>query len=75
MSVQRILAVSLDDEQDVVLVRQRARQVSHLLGFSQQDQVRIATAVSEVGAAPARPGSGGAPRFSSAQRTGASRSR
>jgi signal transduction histidine kinase len=48
MSVQRILAVGLDDEQDVVLVRQRARQVSHLLGFSQQDQVRIATAVSEV---------------------------
>jgi signal transduction histidine kinase len=48
MNVQRILAVGLDDEQDVVLVRQRARQVSHLLGFSQQDQVRIATAVSEV---------------------------
>jgi signal transduction histidine kinase len=48
MSVQRILAVGLDDEQDVVLVRQRARQVSHLLGFSHQDQVRIATAVSEV---------------------------
>lgn len=48
MSVQRILAVGLGDEQDVVLVRQRARQVSHLLGFSQQDQVRIATAVSEV---------------------------
>ncbi len=48
MNVQRILAVGLDDEQDVVLVRQRARQVSHLLGFSQQDQVRVATAVSEV---------------------------
>jgi signal transduction histidine kinase len=45
---QRILNVSLDTEQDVVLVRQRARQVSGLLGFSQQDQVRIATAVSEV---------------------------
>jgi signal transduction histidine kinase len=45
---QRILNVSLDCEQDVVQVRQRARQVSQLLGFSQQDQVRIATAVSEV---------------------------
>lgn len=45
---QRILNVGLDTEQDVVLVRQRARQVSALLGFSQQDQVRIATAVSEV---------------------------
>jgi signal transduction histidine kinase len=47
-NVQRILAIGLGNEQDVVLVRQRARQVSHLLGFSQQDQVRIATAVSEV---------------------------
>lgn len=47
-NVQRILAIGLADEQDVVLVRQRARQVSNLLGFSQQDQVRIATAVSEV---------------------------
>jgi signal transduction histidine kinase len=48
MNHQRILSVGLDSEQDVVLVRQRARQVSGLLGFSQQDQVRIATAVSEV---------------------------
>jgi len=48
MSAQRILNVGLSGEQDVVLVRQRARQVSALLGFSQQDQVRIATAVSEV---------------------------
>jgi signal transduction histidine kinase len=48
MSSQRILSVGLDDEQDVVMVRQRARQLSGLLGFSQQDQVRIATAVSEV---------------------------
>jgi signal transduction histidine kinase len=48
VNAQRILNVGLDNEQDVVLVRQRARQVSALLGFSQQDQVRIATAVSEV---------------------------
>jgi len=48
MNAQRILNVGLDNDQDVVLVRQRARQVSQLLGFSQQDQVRIATAVSEV---------------------------
>ncbi len=47
MTAQRILNVGLDSDQDVVLVRQRARQVSQLLGFSQQDQVRIATAVSE----------------------------
>jgi signal transduction histidine kinase len=48
MMPQRILNVVLDSEEGVVLVRQRARQVSALLGFSQQDQVRIATAVSEV---------------------------
>ena len=48
MNSQRILSVSLSADQDVVLVRQRARQLSALLGFSQQDQVRIATALSEV---------------------------
>jgi signal transduction histidine kinase len=48
MNTQRLLSINLENDQDVVLVRQRARQVSHLLGFSQQDQVRIATAVSEV---------------------------
>ena len=45
---QRILAVALEGDKDVVLVRQRARQISQLLGFPKQDQVRIATAVSEV---------------------------
>ncbi|WP_229445188.1 sensor histidine kinase [Massilia sp. Leaf139] len=45
---QRILNVALEGDTDVVLVRQRARQVSKLLGFAKQDQVRIATAVSEV---------------------------
>ncbi|RZA34459.1 MAG: sensor histidine kinase [Lysobacteraceae bacterium] len=56
---QRILNVALDSDQDVVLVRQRARQVSELLGFSQQDQVRIATAVSEVARLACHQGSGG----------------
>ena len=63
MNVQRILAIGLGNEQDVVLVRQRARQVSNLLGFSQQDQVRIATAVSEVARAVAQPGVGGRATF------------
>jgi signal transduction histidine kinase len=45
---QRILSVALEGDKDVVLVRQRARQISSLLGFAKQDQVRIATAVSEV---------------------------
>jgi signal transduction histidine kinase len=44
----RILIVGIGSAQDVVIVRQRARQISHLLGFSTQDQVRIATAVSEI---------------------------
>ena len=30
------------------MARQRARQIGSLLGFGQQDQVRIAAAVSEV---------------------------
>jgi signal transduction histidine kinase len=58
MNTQRLLTISLENDQDVVLVRQRARQVSHLLGFSQQDQVRIATAVSEVARACHQRGNG-----------------
>ena len=63
MNVQRILSVGLDSDQDVVLVRQRARQISALLGFSQQDQVRIATAVSEVARGACHQGSGGRAQF------------
>jgi signal transduction histidine kinase len=63
MNVQRILAIGLANEQDVVLVRQRARQISGLLGFSQQDQVRIATAVSEVARGAAQAGHGGRATF------------
>jgi signal transduction histidine kinase len=64
MNTQRILSVALDSDQDVVLVRQRARQLSDLLGFSQQDQVRIATAVSEVARVACHRGSGGRAAFS-----------
>jgi signal transduction histidine kinase len=53
---QRILTVALESDKDVVLVRQRARQVSSLLGFTKQDQVRIATAVSEVARAACHDG-------------------
>ena len=35
-------------EQDVVLVRQRARQIAALLGFDAQEQTRLATSVSEI---------------------------
>ncbi|MFN8489363.1 MAG: ATP-binding protein [Caldilineaceae bacterium] len=43
-----ILTVNIKYEQDVVAARQRARQVAALLGFDNQDQIRIATAVSEI---------------------------
>jgi signal transduction histidine kinase/CheY-like chemotaxis protein len=43
-----ILTVNIRDERDVVLARQRARQVAGLLRFDSQDQTRIATAVSEI---------------------------
>jgi signal transduction histidine kinase/CheY-like chemotaxis protein len=43
-----ILTVSLLEEADIVTARQRARQLSAALGFSGQEQVRIATAVSEI---------------------------
>jgi signal transduction histidine kinase/DNA-binding response OmpR family regulator len=43
-----IMMVAIQTERDVVTGRQRARQIAELLGFEHQDQVRIATAVSEI---------------------------
>jgi signal transduction histidine kinase/CheY-like chemotaxis protein len=43
-----ILTMEVRLEHDVVLARQRARQIAGLLGFEPQDQTRIATAVSEI---------------------------
>ncbi len=43
-----LLTVQIRFERDVVLSRQRARQISGLLGFESQDQVRIATTISEL---------------------------
>jgi signal transduction histidine kinase len=70
MSAQRVLNVNLASEQDVVLVRQRARQVSAQLGFSQQDQVRIATAVSEVARGACQLAFGGRAVFQLSERGG-----
>jgi anti-sigma regulatory factor (Ser/Thr protein kinase) len=47
-SPTRLLKLNLQNEYDVVAARQRARQIAVLLGFNNQDQVRIATAVSEI---------------------------
>jgi signal transduction histidine kinase/ActR/RegA family two-component response regulator len=44
----RILTLSISLEQDVVLARQRTRQIAELLNFGVQDQTRLATAISEV---------------------------
>src|SRR5690349_107833 len=43
-----IVTVPIENEGDVVTVRQRAHRVAELLGFDRQDQTRIATAVSEL---------------------------
>jgi signal transduction histidine kinase/CheY-like chemotaxis protein len=43
-----IVTVPIENEGDVVAVRQRAHRVAELLGFDRQDQTRIATAVSEL---------------------------
>jgi signal transduction histidine kinase len=68
MSLTRILQVGIDSEPDVVLVRQRARQISGLLGFGLQDQVRVATAVSEVARCAYGRLSGGRGQFALDQR-------
>ncbi|WP_443747642.1 ATP-binding protein [Asticcacaulis solisilvae] len=43
-----LLTVEIRFEQDVVLARRRALQLARLLQFDNQDQIRIATAVSEL---------------------------
>jgi signal transduction histidine kinase/CheY-like chemotaxis protein len=43
-----IVTVPIENEGDVVTVRQRAHRLADLLGFERQDQTRIATAVSEL---------------------------
>ena len=43
-----ILSLLLRSERDIVLARQRVRQIAALIGFQSQDQTRLATAVSEI---------------------------
>jgi len=44
----RLLTVAIEQERDIVLARQRTRQIAGLVGFDAQDQTRITTAVSEI---------------------------
>src|SRR5262245_13759651 len=59
----RLMTVAIRHEQDVVAARQRARQISGLLGFEAQDQARIATAVSEIARNAFRYAGGGEVEF------------
>ncbi len=43
-----LLNLEIRAEVDIVLARQRARQIAALLGFAPLDQTRIATATSEI---------------------------
>jgi signal transduction histidine kinase/CheY-like chemotaxis protein len=43
-----ITNITIEYEHDVVMARQRAREIAALLGFDNQDQTRVATAVSEL---------------------------
>ena len=43
-----VLTVAIRYEQDIVLARQRTRQLAEVLGFHPRDQVRLATGVSEI---------------------------
>jgi signal transduction histidine kinase/CheY-like chemotaxis protein len=44
----RLLSVNIGGEPDIVVARQRARQVAALLGFPLQDQANLGAAVSEI---------------------------
>jgi signal transduction histidine kinase len=47
--VEILLRMAIREEHDIFVVRQRGREVAAALGMEQQDQVRVATALSEVG--------------------------
>jgi signal transduction histidine kinase/DNA-binding response OmpR family regulator len=61
-----IVTIALARETDIVLVRQRARQIAALLGFDTHDQTRITTAVSEIARNVLEHGRGGRTEFRAA---------
>jgi signal transduction histidine kinase len=65
-----LLELELTSDRDMIAARQRARQVSALLDFDAQDQVRIATAVSEIARNAVRHGGGGRIEFALEQENG-----
>lgn len=63
MSRLPLLSMDLKHEQDVVRTRQRARELADALDFDHQDQIRIATAVSEIARNAIEYGKGGRVEF------------
>ena len=63
MNGKPLLMVQLRTEQDVVLARQRARQLAGLLGFVPREQTGIATAISELARNAFRYAGGGRVQF------------
>src|SRR5690606_19538680 len=59
-----LLAMPLHDEEDLVSVRQRTRQVAALIGFDSQDQTRLGTAASEIARTAFQYGRGGKVSYS-----------
>jgi signal transduction histidine kinase/CheY-like chemotaxis protein len=60
---RQLHVVTLANEQDVVKARQRARSIAEVLGFDHHDQIRIATATSEIARNAFRYARGGAVSF------------
>ncbi len=60
---RQLHSLTLRDERDVVTARQRARSIAGALGFDHHDQIRIATAVSEIARNAFRYASDGAVSF------------
>ncbi len=59
----RLLRMPLQEQQDVVTCRQRARKIAQMVGIESAEQVRIATAVSEIARNALEYARGGAAEF------------
>ena len=58
-----LITVALRRENDLLLARQRARQITQLLGFSMGDSTRVTTAVAEIARNAVTYGGGGTVAF------------
>ena len=65
-----LVSVAIRTEEDLVLVRQRAKAIAGRLGFAIQDQTRVATALSEIARNAFGYGGGGLVEFSVEERGG-----